>query len=42
MARKTYRKKSRAKKARRKGQVIYKVKKGYRIRRDCGTCRRHR
>jgi hypothetical protein len=38
--RKTYRKKKTAKRARRKGQAIYKVKGGYRIRRDCGTCGR--
>lgn len=31
MARKTYKKKASAKKARRKGQGIYKVKGGYRI-----------
>jgi len=39
--RKTYRKKRRAKYARRKGQVVYKVKKGYRLRyADCGSCHR--
>jgi len=35
MARKkTYRKKANAKKARRSGEVVYKVKKGYRVRRS--------
>lgn len=32
MAKKTYRKKKTAKAARRKGEAVYKVKKGYRIR----------
>ncbi len=32
--RKTYRKKSTAKKARKKGQSVYKVKGGYRLRRN--------
>lgn len=31
---KTYKKKARAKAARRKGEVVYKVKKGYRVRKS--------
>jgi len=40
MARKTYKKKGSAQRARKKGQSVYKVKGGYRI--SCGRKRRRR